>query len=66
MTKRVNRDVSDQFSYLLAKAEDSEFTAYFRNLPFSFAMLGFVDPDGFRLEPMNEERVLRPLRPRAQ
>jgi|SRR6266404_8592645 len=64
LTKRVNRDLSDQFSYLFVRPDDGEITAYFATFRLSFAMLGFVETDASRLELPNEDRLLRPLAPR--
>jgi hypothetical protein len=62
--RRITRDLSNQFSYSFAKADDGDLTGYFATFRRSFAMLGVIEMDAslFTVEG-NHDQILRPRTP---
>jgi hypothetical protein len=64
VVRRVTRDLSDQFSYSFAKAEDGELTGFFATFRRSFAMLGVIEMDASLFTVVgNHDQILRPRTP---
>ena len=62
--RRVTRDLSDQFSYSFAEAEDGELTGFFATFRRSFAMLGVIEMDASLFTVAgNHDQILRPRTP---
>jgi hypothetical protein len=60
--QRTRRDLSDQFVYTYAKAEDGDLAGYFATFRQSFAMIGVIEMDADRFDPAVRSEVIRPFR----